>query len=308
MSNVSAAQVKQLRDRTGAGFLDCQKALAECAGDIEQAIDLLKTKGLAAAAKKSGRTASEGLVAIATEGNRAAAIELNSETDFVARNDKFQILVQETVKQAISSNSNDLESLKNALTSTGKSIAETITENIAIIGEHLNLRRVAILEVQQGVISSYIHNQVVPGLGKIGVLVALESTGDKTKLAEIGKQIAMHIAAARPQALRIEDLDSAVVEREKEVFKEQAKASGKPAEVIEKMIEGRIRKFYEEIVLMNQTFVRDDKLKIADVIANAKTQVGAPVELKSYVRFELGEGIENEKTDFASEVAAMSQK
>lgn len=306
MSNVSAAQVKQLRDRTGAGFLDCQKALNECAGDIEQAIDLLKTKGLAAAAKKSGRTASEGLVAIAMEGNKAAAIELNSETDFVARNDKFQALVQETVKQAI--DSKDLESLKNTITSTGKTVAATITENIAIIGEHMNLRRVAVLEVEQGVISSYIHNQVASGLGKIGVLVALESTGDKVKLAEIGKQIAMHIAAARPQALKVEDLDSAIVEREKEVFKEQAKASGKPAEVIEKMIDGRIRKFYEEIVLMNQVFVRDDKLKIADVIANAQTQVGASVELKSYIRFELGEGIENEKTDFASEVAAMSQK
>ncbi|MDF2965277.1 MAG: elongation factor Ts [Rickettsiaceae bacterium] len=306
MSTVSASQVKALRERTGAGMLDCQKALIENNGDIEAAVDFLRKKGLAAAAKKAGRVASEGLVAVAVEGMKGAVVEVNSETDFVARNDKFQALVKNISSTAL--NNTTLEALKAAKTASGKTVEEEITENVAVIGEHMTLRRVASLQVEDGVIASYIHNAVVPGMGKIAVLIALESTGDKAKLAEIGKQIAMHAAAARPQALSVEDLDPSLIEREKEVIREQSKASGRPADVIEKMIEGRIRKFYEEVVLLNQLFVIDGKTKISDVVAGAASQVGAPVKLKGFVRFELGEGIENEKSDFASEVAAMSQR
>jgi elongation factor Ts len=306
MSTVSASQVKALRERTGAGMLDCQKALIENNGDIEAAVDFLRKKGLAAAAKKAGRVASEGLVAVAVEGNKAAVIEVNSETDFVARNDKFQALVKNISQVAL--NNTNLEALQNAKSLSGKTVQEEITENVAIIGEHMSLRRVASLEITDGVIATYIHNAVVPGMGKIGVIVALESKGDKAKLSEIGKQIAMHAAAARPQALSVEDLDPTSIEREKDVIREQSKASGRPADVIEKMIEGRIRKFYEEVVLLNQIFVIDGKTKISDVVANAASQMGTEVKLKGFVRFELGEGIENEKTDFASEVASMSQR
>jgi elongation factor Ts len=306
MTSVSASQVKALRERTGAGMLDCQKALIENNGDIEAAVDFLRKKGLAAAAKKAGRVASEGLVAVAVEGLKGAVIEVNSETDFVARNDKFQALVKNISTVAL--NNTTLEALKSAKTASGKTVEEEVTENVAVIGEHMTLRRVASLQVNDGVIASYVHNAVVPGMGKIAVLVALESTGDKAKLAEIGKQIAMHAAAARPQALSVEDLDPSLIEREKDVIREQSKASGRPADVIEKMIEGRIRKFYEEVVLLNQLFVIDGKTKISDVIAGATSQVGAPVKLKGFIRFELGEGIENEKSDFASEVAAMSQR
>jgi elongation factor Ts len=298
--------VKALRERTGAGMLDCQKALIENNGDIEAAVDFLRKKGLAAAAKKAGRVASEGLVAVAVEGLKGAVIEVNSETDFVARNDKFQALVKNISTVAL--NNTTLEALKAAKTASGKTVEEEVTENVAVIGEHMTLRRVASLQVNDGVIASYVHNAVVPGMGKIAVLIALESTGDKAKLAEIGKQIAMHAAAARPQALSVEDLDPSLIEREKDVIREQSKASGRPADVIEKMIEGRIRKFYEEVVLLNQLFVIDGKTKISDVVANATSQVGAPVKLKGFIRFELGEGIENEKSDFASEVAAMSQR
>jgi elongation factor Ts len=306
MSTVSASLVKVLRERTGAGMLDCQKALIENNGDIEAAVDFLRKKGLAAAAKKAGRVAAEGLVVISVEGLKGAVVEINSETDFVARNDKFKELAKNISTVALKSST--IDSLKSAKYPSGKTVEEEITENIAIIGENLSLRRVSTLEVSNGVIASYMHNAVAPNMGKIGVIVALESAGNKDKLNELGKQIAMHAAAARPQALTVEDLDPATVEREKDIIREQSKASGRPADVIEKMIEGRIRKFYEEVVLLNQLFVIDGKTKISDVIANAKAEVGAEVKLTGFIRFELGEGIEVQASDFASEVASMSQR
>lgn len=306
MTTVSASQVKTLRERTGAGMLDCQKALKENAGNIDAAIEWLRKKGLASAAKKAGRIASEGLVSAVVEGVKGAVIEVNSETDFVARNAQFQKLVQEVTSLAVGCN--DIEALKVAHSISGKTVEEEITENIAVIGENLTLRRMAKLEVKEGLIASYVHNAVVPGLGKIAVLVALESSGDKAKLAELGKQLAMHIAAARPTCLSVEDIKPELIEKEKEIIREQSKASGRPQEVIEKMIEGRIRKFYEEVVLLNQLFVIDGKTKIQDVIENTAKQLGSPIKLTGFVRFELGEGIENEKTDFASEVASMTKK
>jgi elongation factor Ts len=306
MTEVSASAIKELREKTGAGMLDCRKALAENAGKLEEAVDWLRKKGLAAAAKKSGRIAAEGLVAIATAGTRGAMIELNSETDFVARNDQFQALAKGIAVMALNSDvGGDVEKLKAAkCPKTGQSMQEQITNAIATIGENMTLRRVTALSVTKGVVASYIHNAVSPGAGKIGILVGLESDGDAAKLESLGKQIAMHIAATRPEALTTAELSPASVERERAVFKEQAAASGKPEAVIEKMIEGRIRKFYEEVVLMEQVFVVDGKSKVSDVVAAAAKDIGSPVKLTQFVRFQLGEGIEKQETDFAAEVAA----
>lgn len=307
MAELSAALVKELREKTGAGMLDCKKALTENNCDIEAAIDWLRTKGLASAAKKAGRVAAEGLVAVTASGNAGSVVEVNSETDFVARNDQFQALAKDTVAAALAGAITDVEALKAAKLASGKTTTETITHLIATIGENMSLRRVATLKVGSGVVSSYIHSPVSPGLGKIGVLVALESTGDAAKLAELGKQLAMHIAAARPDALTTADLDQAKVEREKAIVEEQTKTSGKPAEIIAKMVEGRMRKYYEEVVLMEQTYVIDGETKIKQVIENAAKTVGAPVKLAAFIRYGLGEGIEKQASDFAAEVAAQAK-
>ncbi len=303
MSNISASLVKDLREKTGAGMMDCKKALVETNGDFEAATDWLRAKGLSAAAKKAGRVASEGLVAAVVEGNVGAIVEINSETDFVARNDIFQKLVSNVAKLALGHG--DLTSLKAAKMPSGKSVEEEVVEHVATIGENLSLRRVENLSVKEGVVASYVHNTVVDGLGKIAILVALESKGDKTKLLELGKLIAMHVAAARPTCLNIESISPALVERERAIFTEQSKSSGKPDEIIAKMVEGRIRKFYEEVVLLEQVYVIDGKSKIREVIEAASKDISAPIALTAFGRFELGEGIEQEAQDFAAEVAAV---
>ncbi len=302
---ITASMVKELREKTGAGMMDCKKALVEANEDFEAAIDWLRTKGLAAAAKKSGRVAAEGLTAVAVSGTRGSAVEINSETDFVSRNETFQNIVKEVAIAAVAQDS--LEALKAAQAKSGKTIEEEIVANVATIGENLNLRRMQTLEVSNGVIASYIHNASADDMGKISVLVALESTGDKARLMEVGKQIAMHVAASRPQSLNKEGVDQSLIQREKDIFTEQSRASGKPDNIIEKMIEGRIRKFLEEIVLLDQAFVMDGKTKISDVIANLAKELGTPVELKNFVRLEIGEGIEKEESNFADEVAAVAK-
>lgn len=298
---ITAGLVKDLREKTGVGMMDCKKALLETNGDFEAAVDWLRKKGLSTAAKKADRVAAEGLVAAIVAGNTAAVVEVNSETDFVARNDKFQSLVSDIVKLAVKHT--DVEGLKSDKMASGRTVEEEVIENIATIGENLHLRRMSTIQITDGIIASYVHNSVVDGLGKIAVLVALESSADKAKLATLAKQIAMHVAAAKPQSLDIVNIDPALVAREREIFFEQSRASGKPDNIIEKMVDGRIRKFYEESVLLEQVFVMDGKTKISDVIANNAKELGAPITLKSFVRFELGEGIEQVKKDFASEVA-----
>jgi elongation factor Ts len=296
--------VKELREKSGAGMMDCKKALGETDGNIEAAIDWLRTKGLAAAAKKSGRVAAEGLVAAATEGNKGALIEVNAETDFVGRNADFQGFVS-TLGGMVLANGDDIDALKGLdYPGTGRTVEEQLTHNIATIGENMSIRRAATISVDNGVVVPYVHSAVVPGLGKIGVLVALESTGDADKLADLGKQIAMHIAATSPQSLSTDDLDPEVVERERAVLVDQAKASGKTEEIAQKMVEGRIRKFYQEVVLLEQTFVIDNETKISKVVENAAKEIGAPVKLAGFRHFVLGAGIEKEQEDFAAEVAA----
>lgn len=301
---ITATLVKDLREKTGAGMMDCKKALTETNGNFEDAIDWLRKKGLSAAAKKSGRVAAEGLTAVSVNGLVGAAVEVNSETDFVARNEKFQSMVSGV--SALALNASDIDSLKAMKMASGLTVEEEIVENIATIGENLNLRRVETARVSDGVISSYVHNAVADGLGKIAVLVALESNGDKSKLNALGKQIAMHIAAARPQSLNVESLDQSLIARERDIFFEQSRASGKPDNIIEKMVDGRIRKFYEEAVLLEQVFVIDGKTKIKDVIETLAKEMNTTIELKSFVRFELGEGIVQEEKDFAAEVAAVA--
>lgn len=304
---ITTNDIKNLREKTGAGMMDCKKALIESNGDFEEAVDWLRKKGLSAAAKKSGRTAAEGLVGLAVASDQSAAlVELNAETDFVSRNDKFQNLVTDVAKLALESVS-DVEKLKNATHPSGLTVQEEIVNHVAIIGENMNLRRTCALGVSDGVVATYLHNAVSPGLGKIGVLVALDSKGDKAKLMELGKRIAMHIAASRPICLNISDVDPALVEREKAIFTEQSKAAGKPDNVIEKMVEGRINKFYTEAVLLEQIFVFDNKTKIKDAVSQAEQEVGAPIKIIGFERYELGEGIEQEATDFAAEVAKMAK-
>lgn len=269
MAQITAALVKELREKTGGGMMDCKKALTETDGDLEAAVDWLRKKGLAAAAKKAGRTAAEGLVGVVANGASGAMIELNSETDFVARNDKFQKIVSDIAGIAQAS-AGDLDAINAAAyPGTGRTVAEELTNAIATIGENMSLRRAASMSVTDGVVASYIHNAVADGLGKMGVLVALESTGDKAKLEELGKQIAMHVAAANPQSVSAEDMDPELVERERSVLREQALASGKPAEIVEKMIDGRIRKFYQEVVLLEQTFVIDGETQVKKAVKNA---------------------------------------
>ena len=301
--SVTAALVKELREKSGAGMMDCKKALAETDGDMEAAIDWLRTKGLATAAKKSGRVASEGLVSFAVDGTRGAVIELNAETDFVARNTEFQEFASTLAGLAL--DAGDLDALSAAdYPDTGRNVAEELTHKIATIGENMSLRRMATLSVGSGSIVSYMHNATAPGLGRIGVLVALESTAGADVLEGLGKQIAMHIAATSPASLSVDDLDPESVQRERDVLIEQAKASGKPQEIAEKMVQGRMKKYYQEVVLLEQTSVIDGETRIADVVTNAGKDAGADIALTGYVRFNLGEGIEKEETDFAAEVAA----
>ncbi|SFO24696.1 translation elongation factor Ts [Sphingomonas sp. OK281] len=305
MADITAAMVKDLREKSGAGMMDCKKALSETAGDMEQAMDWLRTKGLAAAAKKSSRTAAEGLVGVAVSGTKGAAVEVNSETDFVAKNDQFQSFVRDVTQIALATGG-DVEALKSQAMPSGKTVEEVLTNNVATIGENQSLRRSRTLEVSKGAVVPYIHNAAAPGLGKIGVLVALESEASDEVLQALGKQLAMHIAAAFPKALNEADLDESEIERERAIATEKAAESGKPADIIAKMVEGGIAKYRKEHALVSQLFVMDGKTKISDVVAKAGKDAGAEIKLVDYVRFQLGEGIEKEQSDFAAEVAAAS--
>jgi elongation factor Ts len=303
MAEITAALVKDLREKTGAGMMDCKRALTETAGEMEAAVDWLRKKGLAAAAKKSGRVAAEGLVGVVSAPGRAAMVEVNAETDFVARNDTFQAFVEAVAKIALEVGE-DLDAIKAApFPGSGRTVAEELTQLVATIGENMNLRRARVLSVGSGVVATYVHNTLKPGLGKIGVLVAVEGpAGDNAEMAALetlGRQVGMHIAASRPEALDIDGVDPAALEREKSVLTEQARASGRPENIIEKMVEGRIRKFYEEIVLVEQVWVHDGESRVKAVLAKAG------VKLAGFARFKLGEGIDKPQgPDFASEVAA----
>jgi elongation factor Ts len=300
------ALIKKLRETTGCGIADCNKALKENSDDFDKSVDWLRKKGLSAAVKKGGRITSEGIVSVQIEGSEAVILEVNSETDFVARNQKFQDFVQ-NVSSAAFKAGNSIETLKEQqYPSKSITVGEELTNQIGTIGENINIRRVDNLSAKDGVVISYVHNPVAPNLGKIAVLIALESKGDKEKLADFGKQIAMHIAATKPDSLNIEGVDPSKLEREISVLKDQAKASGKPENIIEKMMEGRVRKYYEEIVLLEQNFVMDDKVKIKDVVKNFGKEIGADISISGFKLFILGEGIEKKENDFAAEVASMT--
>jgi len=300
----TAADVKNLRERTGAGMMDCKKVLDETNGDIEAAVDVLRAKGLAAAAKKSSRTAAEGLVGVAVAGTRGVALEVNSETDFVAKNDQFQDFVRKATETALTAGTADIEALKDAAYPDGGTVVEKLTNNVATIGENQQLRRLKHVSVSSGIVVPYVHNAAAPNLGKIGVLVALESEAGADVLEPLGKQIAMHIAAAFPQALNADGLDPEMIARERKIAAEKAAESGKPAEVQSKMVDGAIAKFAKDNALLSQVFVMDNKTPIAQVVEAAGKAAGAKITLTDYVRFQLGEGIEKEATDFAAEVAA----
>jgi len=302
----TATDVKNLRERTGAGMMDCKKALNENGGDLEASVDWLRQKGLAAAAKKSGRVAAEGLVGLSVGGNAGAVVEVNSEPDFVARNETFQGFVKTVADLALANEGNQDAVIASGFPNESRTVAEQLTHMIATIGENMSLRRMAALRVNQGVVSSYVHNPAAPGLGKIGVIVALESSGDAARLDAFGKQLAMHIAAAAPQSLSADDLDPAVVERERQVLVQQARESGRAEDIIQKMVDGRMRKFFEEVVLLSQTWVIDGESKIDKVVAGLAKELGADVKVTGFVRFVLGEGIEKNEGDFAAEVAKMA--
>lgn len=308
MADITAAMVKELRERSGAGMMDCKKALAETGGDIEAAIDWLRAKGLASAGKKAGRTAAEGLVGVAVAGNKGVVVEVNSETDFVAKNDQFQHFVRDVTALALTTDHDDVEALKNAELASGKTVNEALTENIATIGENQNLRRMKSLDVESGAVVSYVHNAAAPGMGKIGVLVALEGDAPADKLETLGKQLAMHIAAANPLALNGEDIDPAVIEREAAIAREKNadKIAGKPADIAEKILKGPVDKFRKESALLSQAVVFDGKTPVQDWVASEAKAAGGSVSVKSFVRFQLGEGIEKQQSDFAAEVAAVS--
>ena len=303
MSKITASMVKELREKTGAGMMDCKQALTENDGDMEKAIDWLRAKGLSKAAKKSSRAAAEGLVGVVTDGARAALVEVNSETDFVARNEEFQKMVGEIARVALDAKG-DVEALKAAtFPGSDKTVEEYVKEMVGKIGENMTVRRTAYLEVPEGAVVAYMHNQAAPGLGKIGVLVALESSGDAARLEELGKKLAMHVAAAAPLALTEADIPAEVAERERAVYMEQARESGKPENIIEKMVEGRMKKFFKESVLMSQLFVMDNETPVEKVVKDAESEVGAPVKLTGFARMQLGEGVEKKEEDFAAEVA-----
>lgn len=303
MAEITAAAVKELREKSGAGMMDCKKALAENNGDMEAAVDWLRTKGLATAAKKSSRTAAEGLVGVAVAGTKGVAVEVNSQTDFVAKNEIFQNFVRGVTALALEQGA-DIDALKAAKMAQGGTVEEVLTANIATIGENQVLRRAKAVQVSQGAVVSYVHNAAAPGLGKIGVLVALESDAGVDVLEPLGKQIAMHVAAAFPLALDENALDPEVIERERAIAAEKASESGKPAEIVAKMVEGAVKKFAKENALLSQPIVMDGKTPVADVVAKAAKDAGTTIVLKDYVRFQLGEGIEKEESDFAAEVAA----
>ncbi|MEQ9445521.1 MAG: translation elongation factor Ts [Rhodospirillaceae bacterium] len=304
MAQITAALVKELREKTGAGMMDCKKALAETDGDLEGAVDWLRKKGLSAAAKKSGRVAADGLIGVAVDGAKGAILEVNAETDFVGRNDSFQGFVEAATQLTLQVDG-DMEKLKTTdMPGEGRNVEEQVTHLIATIGENMKLRRSAALSVDKGVVAAYVHAAVKPGLGKIGVLVGLESEGDTEKLSALGKQLAMHIAAASPRFLTTDEVDAETMQREREVLTDQAKESGRPDDVIAKMVDGRMRKFYEEVVLLEQIYViSEDKAKVSKVVEDAAKDIGSPIKLTGFVKFNLGEGIEREEKDFASEVA-----
>jgi elongation factor Ts len=305
--SITAAQVKELRDLTGAGMMDCKAALAETNGDMEAAVDWLRKKGIAKADKKAGRTAAEGLIGVEQGSREAAVVEVNSETDFVARNAAFQEIVANIAKAALAFGDTDaVASAK--YPGSEKTVTETIKDAVGTIGENLSFRRSAKLTVTDGVVATYVHNAVADGLGKLGVLVALETTGDVHKANAFARQVAMHVAATNPLALTAEELDPAVIEREKAIFAEQARASGKPDNVVEKMIEGRLRKFYEEVVLLKQAFVINPDLTVEKALKEAEKEIGAPAKITAFLRFALGEGIDRGQSDFAAEVAAAAGK
>jgi elongation factor Ts len=311
MANITASMVKELRDKTGAGMMDCKMALTETGGDIEQAIDWLRKKGLSKAAKKADRVAADGLVGVALEGSKGALVEVNSETDFVARNESFQSIVRQIAALAMDAGGDLAKLLATPYPGKGHSVDEQVKEAIATIGENMSVRRTASLSSPNGVVASYIHNRVADNVGRIGVLVALGASGDKAKLAEIGRQIALHVAAANPQAATVESLDKALVERERAVYAEQALATGKPKEIVDKMVEGRLRKeFFGQVVLTEQVFMGpggDGKITVAQYLKGEEKAVGGPIKVEGFVRYALGEGIEKKTTDFAAEVAALSK-
>ena len=308
MTDITAAMVKELRETTGAGMLDCKKALVESNGNMDDAVDWLRKKGLASAAKKASRIAAEGLVGVYVEGNKGAVVEVNSETDFVAKNEIFQEYVADAAIVALKSAGEICDMKTFNCPKCGKTFEERLTDMIAKIGENMNLRRAKMLEVDNGIIASYIHNAAGENIGKIGVLVALESTADKVKLAELGKHLAMHVAASNPQFLTIASVDPAAVEHEKSIFAEQAKASGKPENIIEKMVEGRVRKYYDEVVLEEQAYIMDPDKKVKQVVADAAKELGADIKIKDFVCFKLGEGLQKKEEDFAAEVASQLKK
>ena len=309
MAEITAGLVKELRDKSGVGMMDCKKALQETGGDVDAAIDWLRAKGLSKAAKKADRIAAEGLVAIAVRPNgagmTAAVVELNAETDFVARNELFQNAARATAKAALDTDGS-IEAITSAKTDDGQSVGDAITHLIATIGENMLVRRAVRFDVAQGAIATYVHNAAAPDLGRIGVLVAIEGAGDQAKLNDLGRKIAMHVAATAPMSLSTDDLDQAAVEHERAIFTEQALESGKPAGVVEKMVEGRIRKFFEEVVLLKQAFVMNPDQTIEQLVAETAKTLGSPVTVKGFTRLALGEGVEKKTEDFAAEVAGMA--
>jgi len=303
MAQITASLVKNLREITGAGMMDCKKALIECDGNVEDAVAWLRKKGLAAAAKKAGRIAAEGLIGVMTNAASGAVVEINAETDFVARNETFQDFV-ETVAGVVLDQGADMEKVKvTTFPGTAHSVEDQITQLISTIGENMQVRRVAGLSVKKGVVASYVHTAVRPGLGRIGVLVGIESNADAGSLLKLGKQLAMHVAAANPQYLATGDVDAEVITREKDILAEQARASGKPEEIVDKMVEGRLRKFFEEVVLLEQEYVLEEKTKVSKAVENAAKSMDTEIQVTGFVRFALGEGIKREEADFAAEVA-----
>lgn len=306
--SISAAQVKELREITGAGMMDCKAALAETNGDMEAAVDWLRKKGIAKADKKAGRTAAEGLIGVASDANSAVVVEVNSETDFVARNAAFQEIVRNVASVALGTDGSDEAVAAAAYPGTGKSVTETIKDAVGTIGENMSFRRSAKLSVSQGAVATYIHNGVADSLGKMGVLVAIETAGNADAARAFARQVAMHVAATNPLSLTPEEIDPAVVAREKDIYSDQARQSGKPEAIIEKMVEGRMRKFYEEVVLLKQAFVINPDVTVEQALKDAEKEIAAPAKITAFVRFALGEGIEKESSDFAAEVAAAVKK
>ncbi len=307
MARITAALVKELRDKTGAGMMDCKKALTETGGVVEDSVDWLRKKGLAAAAKKAGRIAAEGLVAVAVSDRAGAVVEVNSETDFVARNDLFQEFVGRVSQLALDARG-DVEALNAAALPQGGTVAEGLTELAAKIGENMTIRRAAALEVGAGAVAHYVHGAVVPGCGRIGVVVGLESEGDAERLAAFGRRIAMHVAAASPRWVSADAVDPAALEREREILAAQARAAGKPDAIVDKMVEGRLRKFYEEVALLDQPFVIDGEIKVRQAVEAAEREAGAPISIAGFLRYALGEGVERRREDFAAEVAATLER